>query len=121
MSTFANTSSKLPESEAAPAEIIVFICPTKGCGNHYASRNFRPDRTDIEAIQHHRSQNDGSKVDSHSRIECPDCRVLRSIRVDRIPYVVTQVVGLQKIIDAQKKNAKKAKKRVKKEQHAAST
>lgn len=83
-----------------PVGIIVYICPTPGCGNFYSARNFRPDRDPkIEQPQTRRSQNDGQITDGPPRIECPDCRT-RGITAERVPYIVTAVIKLQAAVRA---------------------
>jgi hypothetical protein len=120
-----NTISSKPlgvESVSAPKHIIVYVCPTDGCENYYASPEFRPDRTDVSAMQFHRSQ-DGESVPSHTRSSCPDCRV-RGKKVERVPYIVTQVVLLDDAVSAYRKaqrRVKKALKRVRAHEATADT
>ena len=101
----SQTSPHTPEAEHPPAEVIVYICPTKGCGNYFASPDFRDDRSDIRTPQEHRSQ-DGSKTKTHARVECPDCRA-RGKKVKRVPWVVTEVVNLDRMVAHVQKEAKK--------------
>lgn len=106
----ANTDPNMPESIQPPAGIVLYICPTKGCGNHHAAPDFRPDRADIESMQYHRSQGDGSVVASHPRIECPECRLRDGKHVKRVPYVVTQVVSLDAVLRYNELQEERAKK-----------
>lgn len=105
---------KASHTVACPAPVILYVCPTPGCGNHYAAPEFRPDRQSIEAMQFARSQNDGSVHEAHTRIACPACRVLRGLAVDRVPYVVTGVVPLAEVMEELEKAAKAAKKKAEK-------
>lgn len=85
------------ESEDPPQSVIVYICPTPGCGNYYAARDFRPDRTpDIDVPQIKRGPHN-EHLPSFARTECPDCRN-RGQRVVRVPYIVSQVIDLRKVI-----------------------
>lgn len=102
----AHGAPKPDEPREPTTQVIVYICPTPGCGNHYASQNFRSDRSTIEAMQHRRGQNDGEQVQSHTRVACPSCRLLRGIDVQRVPYVVTQVVPLSALLSKQKAQRK---------------
>lgn len=116
----ANTDPNMPESIEPPAEVVVYICPTEGCGNYFAAPDFRQDRADIESMQYHRSQNDGTQVASHPRVECPDCRLREDRHVNRIPYVVTQVVPLGKVLTYRRLRDEAAKKAAEGQTSAAS-
>lgn len=88
----------LLESIDPPGEIIVYVCPTSGCGNHYASPRFRPDQADISSPQERHSQNEGGgRLAGPARQECPDCRT-RGIKAVRVPYIVTAVVPLADVL-----------------------
>jgi hypothetical protein len=93
------SAKRMPEAVEPTASVIVYICPTKGCGDYYAQPAFRPDHTDLTTVQVRRSQNDGSKVLSHARIDCPQCRA-KGKRVARVGYIVTQVVPLDAALKA---------------------
>ena len=81
--------------------IVIYVCPTEGCPNYYGAPDFRADRADIGRMQHHRSQNDGRQVASHSRTECPFCREKGS-HVQRVPHIVTEMVPLEPMVQAVK-------------------
>jgi hypothetical protein len=97
----------LPERENSPKRIVVYVCPTKDCPDYYAASDFTPERADIAVMQYHRSQSDGSQVASHPRIECPLCRA-RGEHVNRVPYVVTEVVPYKELMSAVTTNLKRA-------------
>ena len=78
--------------------IVIYICPTEGCENYYASTTFRTDRSNIEEMQFARNQNTGTSHSTHNRIECPDCRE-RGMAVQRVPYIITEVVSLEKAME----------------------
>lgn len=92
------TDPNAPEATPPPKKIVVYVCPTEDCGNYYAAPTFIPARTDLKKMQHHRSQNDGALEASHTRLECPDCRTIRNLHVERVPYVVTQVVSFDAML-----------------------
>jgi hypothetical protein len=98
--------------ETPSVHIIMYICPTPGCGNYYAAPMFRPDRTpDLEKSQTRTVE--GVKSVIWPRTECPDCRQ-KNKHVLRVAYLVTGVVPLKSVIAQAKKNAKAAEKRAKK-------
>lgn len=107
----AMRKSEMPEGETPTKHIIIYICPTEECGNHYAAPNFRPDRMDMEAVQVYRGQ-EGERISSHTRRECPDCRRIRGIHVERVAFIVTQVVPLAKVLKARIKAQQPQKERV---------
>lgn len=57
-------------------EVEVWVCPTPGCGNYFASRA----EGDLRQ-SHNREPNHGKATTS--RAECPDCRD-RGDRVERV-------------------------------------
>ena len=98
MNTAFVRCSELPEQIYPRCNIVIYICPTEDCGNFYAAPVFRTDRSELEQIQSARSY-DGTRVESHTRLECPDCRD-NGIRVRRVPYVVTAIVSLENMMKA---------------------
>lgn len=85
------------EQQDPPAQILVYVCPTRGCGNYYGDQTFRKDRTpDIDVVKSRRVE-DGRRITTHSRVECPDCRA-NGKRVDRVPYLVTSVMPLDAVV-----------------------
>ena len=84
-------SDGLSDGQITPAiQIIVFVCPTEGCGNYYASSIFQPGDPALTEVQKRRDE-EGVKSDTHPRVECPACRV-RGINVNRVPFVVTTLL-----------------------------
>jgi hypothetical protein len=74
-------------------DVILYICPNAiHCGGYYAAPEYRPDSADLARMQTRRAE-DGTAVDSFSRLECPRCRE-RGIHVVRVPHVVTGVLPL---------------------------
>jgi hypothetical protein len=90
---------ELPESKMPEGRIVVFICPTPGCGNHYAAPSFDPDDPTLSEVQHRRNE-DGERQETRSRIDCPDCYLLRNERVPRVPHIVTGVITLDTLMVA---------------------
>jgi hypothetical protein len=98
--THQNIKHLRPELEPVdpPFVIIVYICPTPRCGNYYAAKDFRLDRTpDLDAEQERRNPGTGEITSTFTRTECPDCRQ-RGIRVERVPYAIASVIELSKIL-----------------------
>lgn len=88
---------------SCPVPVILFICPTKGCGNHYAATTFLPGNPTLYTVQTRRAQKGGLEK-THTRLECPDCRAAgRS--VDRVPYLVIEIIELSKFKALVKKRA----------------
>lgn len=96
------TKLGFPEAVECTVPVIVYICPTEGCGDHYASPDFRPDRADLDSKQTRRSQNSGGVEETHPRKQCPACRT-RGKSVDRVPFIVTQIVPLNKVLKHKEK------------------
>jgi hypothetical protein len=92
----------MPEARAPGADIIVYVCPTVGCGNHFAAPNFRPDRTDLDSpsVIH----GDNGPTHGPARKTCPDCR-RQGLTVNRVAYIVTQVVPLDGVLAATKRSS----------------
>jgi hypothetical protein len=64
-------------------QVEIWICPTEGCGNYYASSSMRGVDLTAEANK--------SLVgfdDRHTRSKCPDCRVRGDGEVDRVLTLV---------------------------------
>jgi hypothetical protein len=98
--------NKLSNRQRKPDEqIIVYICPTEGCENHYASNKFKPGDPGLITPSRRRTD-DGVELDGPTRLECPDCRA-RGITVSRVPYIVTMVLPLSEALQRVRgKNAK---------------
>jgi hypothetical protein len=76
-----------------PASIIMYICPNVAtCGNYYAAPDFRPDRSNINAVQSRRGAE--RQEETFSRTACPTCRAA-GIHIERRPYIVATVVSLE--------------------------
>lgn len=90
-------------------QVVVYICPTKGCGNYYGNTTFRTDRTpDIDTVMERRTSESGEKLKTYARTECPDCRSRTGARVKRIPYLVTAVIPLADVVKSHTKARVKA-------------
>lgn len=84
-------------------QVVVYLCPTKGCGNYYGNTTFRKDRTpDIDVVMERRGSESGERHKTYARTECPDCRT-RGSRVKRIPYLVTAVIPLDAVVKSHTK------------------
>lgn len=101
----ANSSRPDIEVEQAPSKIVIFICPTEGCGNYYADPSFTPSNTEIYQMQYARMQEMGVQNPTHNRVECPACRLRGLGSVQRVPYLVAGVIPW-KAIEAHAKREK---------------
>jgi hypothetical protein len=91
------TQAELSNHQRKPDEqIIVYICPTPGCQNHYASNHFKPGDPGLTAPSKRRTE-EGEIHDGPSRLECPDCRA-HGVRVNRVPYIVTLMLPLSEAL-----------------------
>jgi hypothetical protein len=74
--------------------VELWICPTEGCDNHYASSSQRGidlgksmtgEKVENRFAFASKHGGDGTK---HSRANCPDCRA-RGLDVERVPVMVS--------------------------------
>lgn len=67
-------------------QIVIYACPTEGCGNYYGSSSAR-DLT--QEITGQFGQNFERRPPEmwHSRAQCPDCRA-QGKQVERVPVVL---------------------------------
>ena len=56
-------------------EVYIYVCPTPGCGNYYASPTFT-EAHGISQPQSARKQT-GERVEIHNRRACPNCGAQR--------------------------------------------
>lgn len=103
--------SDLPDGEVPTTVMVIFICPTPGCGNYFAAPSFQPDDPSLDNIQHRRVE-DGVMTPIRTRRECPDCYTNYNKRVPRQAFIVSAILPYSETVKTVVRQAKKRKEEV---------